>query len=249
MNNNQNIHQNQDAHPNASTPNASAPNALATDGVRRAMDWKTISLIIGAIVLVLFAVWMMIPKPASHSSAAASSSSSSAVASAPASQSTTAQASTSPSASAAVLDDAEIQRARSRAHEFVTAYYSQSWKDPHPANWAFRAGTYSTPEFRQKMIDQAEQQKADDPEWKRLVKARIAMNVQDEGEYIVFSQGTDESGAPMIKFTATLMVGRDARDPMEAVKPVREVKTIVLVRDFSGSWKVADYYNALGNNG
>lgn len=247
MNNNQNIHQNQDAHPNASAPNASN-GALATGGARRSMDWKTIAMIVGAIVLVLFAVWMMIPKPASHSSAAASSSSS-AVASAPASQSTTAQASSSPSASAAVLDEAEIQRARSRAHEFVTAYYSQSWKDPNPGNWAFRAGTYSTPEFRQKMIDQADQQKADDPEWKRLVKARIAMNVQDEGEYVVFSQGTDESGAPMIKFTATLMVGRDARDPMEAVKPVREVKTIVLVRDFSGSWKVADYYNALGNNG
>ena len=146
------------------------------------------------------------------------------------------------------MDEAEIQRARERAHEFVTAYYSQSWKDPDPANWAFRAGTFSTPEFRQKMIDQANQQKAEDREWKRLVKARIAMTVQDEGEYIVFSQGTDASGAPMIKFTATLMVGRDARDPMEAVKPVREVKTIVLVRDFSGSWKVADYYNALGNN-
>lgn len=247
MNNNQNIHQNQDAHPNASAPNASN-GALATGGARRSMDWKTIAMIVGAIVLVLFAVWMMIPKPASHSSAAASSSSS-AVASAPASQGTTAQASASPSASAAVLDEAEIQRARSRAHEFVTAYYSQSWKDPDPANWAFRAGTYSTPEFRQKMIDQASQQKADDPEWQRLVKARIAMNVQDEGEYVVFNQGTDESGAPMIKFTATLMVGRDARDPMEAVKPVREVKTIVLVRDFSGSWKVADYYNALGNNG
>ena len=241
MNNNQN----QDAHPNASN------GALATGGARRSMDWKTIAMIVGAIVLVLFAVWMMIPKPASNSSAAASSSS--AVASAPASQGTTSQASASPSpsasASAQALDEAEIQRARSRAHEFVTAYYSQSWKDPHPANWAFRAGTYSTPEFRQKMIDQADQQKADDPEWKRLVKARIAMNVQDEGEYVVFSQGTDESGAPMIKFTATLMVGRDARDPMEAVKPVREVKTIVLVRDFSGSWKVADYYNALGNNG
>lgn len=243
MNNNQN----QDAHPNASTPNTSpaSTDALATDGARRSMDWVTIALIVGAIGLGLFAVWMMMPKPASNTGAAASSAS--AAASAPASQSTT-TSQASPSASASALDEAEIQRARERAHEFVTAYYSQSWKDPDPANWAFRAGTFSTPEFRQKMIDQANQQKAEDREWKRLVKARIAMTVQDEGEYIVFSQGTDASGAPMIKFTATLMVGRDARDPMEAVKPVREVKTIVLVRDFSGSWKVADYYNALGNN-
>lgn len=245
MNNNQN----QDAHPNASTPNTSAAStdALAGQnaGARRSMDWVTIALIIGAIGLGLFAVWMMMPKPASNTGAAASSAS--AAASAPASQSTT-TSQASPSASASALDEAEIQRARERAHEFVTAYYSQSWKDPDPANWAFRAGTFSTPEFRQKMIDQANQQKAEDREWKRLVKARIAMTVQDEGEYIVFSQGTDASGAPMIKFTATLMVGRDARDPMEAVKPVREVKTIVLVRDFSGSWKVADYYNALGNN-
>lgn len=248
MNNNQN----QDAHPNASTPTESTASTASSDalagqnaGARRSMDWVTIALIIGAIGLGLFAVWMMMPKPASHSGAAASSAS--AAASAPASQSTT-TSQASPSASASALDEAEIQRARERAHEFVTAYYSQSWKDPDPANWAFRAGTFSTPEFRQKMIDQANQQKAEDREWKRLVKARIAMTVQDEGEYIVFSQGTDASGAPMIKFTATLMVGRDARDPMEAVKPVREVKTIVLVRDFSGSWKVADYYNALGNN-
>lgn len=249
MNNNQNNHQNQDAHPNASTPStapSASSDALAGQnaGTRRSMDWVTIALIVGAIGLGLFAVWMMMPKPASNTGAAASSAS--AAASAPASQSAVSQA--SPSASAEALDEAEIQRARERAHEFVTAYYSQSWKDPDPANWAFRAGTFSTPEFRQKMIDQAQQQKAEDREWKRLVKARIAMTVQDEGEYIVFSQGTDASGAPMIKFTATLMVGRDARDTMEAVKPVREVKTIVMVRDFSGSWKVADYYNALGNN-
>lgn len=252
MNNNQNNHQNQDAHPNASTPTPSTAPSASSDaladqnaGTRRSMDWVTIALIVGAIGLGLFAVWMMMPKPASNTGAAASSAS--AAASAPASQSTT-TSQASPSASASALDEAEIQRARERAHEFVTAYYSQSWKDPDPANWAFRAGTFSTPEFRQKMIDQAQQQKAEDREWKRLVKARIAMTVQDEGEYIVFSQGTDASGAPMIKFTATLMVGRDARDTMEAVKPVREVKTIVMVRDFSGSWKVADYYNALGNN-
>ena len=52
----------------------------------------------------------------------------------------------------------------------------------------------------------------------------------------------------MVKLTATLMVGRDAQDPLEAVKAVREVKTIVLVRDVTGVWKVADYYDALGNN-
>ena len=80
------------------------------------------------------------------------------------------------------------------------------------------------------------------------MKAKTAMTVQDKGEYIVFSQGTDASGAPMVKLTATLMVGRDAEDALEAVKAVREVKTIVLVRDVTGVWKVADYYDALGNN-
>lgn len=249
-------HQNASAHPttptntpsdstNALAPNALAPDALAGQaaGARRSVDWVTIALIVGAIGLGLFAVWMMIPKPA-HTSAPATSAS--AVASAPASQGAVSQA--SPSASAEGLDDAEIQRARERAHEFVTAYYSQSWKDPDPANWAFRAGAFSTAEFRQKMIDQAQQQKAEDREWKRLVKAKTAMTVQDKGEYILFSQGTDASGAPMVKLTATLMVGRDAQDPLEAVKAVREVKTIVLVRDFTGVWKVADYYDALGNN-
>ena len=52
----------------------------------------------------------------------------------------------------------------------------------------------------------------------------------------------------MVKLTATLMVGRDAEDALEAVKAVREVKTIVLIRDAAGVWKVADYYDALGNN-
>ena len=80
------------------------------------------------------------------------------------------------------------------------------------------------------------------------MKAKTAMTVQDKGEYILFSQGTDASGAPMVKLTATLMVGRDAQDPLEAVKAVREVKTIVLIRDAAGVWKVADYYDALGNN-
>lgn len=241
--------QNASAHPTTPTPTntpSDSTDALAGQaaGVRRSVDWMTIALIVGAIGLGLFAVWMMMPKPASHSGAAATSAS--AVTSAPASQGAVSQA--SPSASAEGLDDAEIQRARERAHEFVTAYYSQSWKDPDPANWAFRAGAFSTAEFRQKMIDQAQQQKAEDREWKRLVKAKTAMTVQDKGEYILFSQGTDASGAPMVKLTATLMVGRDAQDPLEAVKAVREVKTIVLVRDFTGVWKVADYYDALGNN-
>lgn len=251
QNQNQNQNQNASAHPTTPTntpsdsTDALAPDALAGQaaGARRAMDWVTIALIVGAIGLGLFAVWMMMPKP-THTSAPATSAPP--VASAPASQGAVAQA--SPSASAEGLDDAEIQRARERAHEFVTAYYSQSWKDPDPANWAFRAGAFSTPEFRQKMIDQAQQQKAEDREWKRLVKAKTSMTVQDKGEYILFSQGTDASGAPMVKLTATLMVGRDAQDPLEAVKAVREVKTIVLVRDFTGVWKVADYYDALGNN-
>lgn len=239
--------QNASAHTTTPSDSTDAP---ATDapagqaaGARRSVDWMTIALIVGAIGLGLFAVWMMMPKPV-HTSAPATSAPP--VASAPASQGAVSQA--SPSASAEGLDDAEIQRARERAHEFVTAYYSQSWKDPDPANWAFRAGAFSTAEFRQKMIDQAQQQKAEDREWKRLVKAKTAMTVQDKGEYIVFSQGTDASGAPMVKLTATLMVGRDAQDPLEAVKAVREVKTIVLVRDFTGVWKVADYYDALGNN-
>lgn len=247
---NQNQNQNASAHPTTPTAPTNTPSdstdALAGQavGARRSVDWMTIALIVGAIGLGLFAVWMMMPKPASHSGAAATSAP--AVTSAPASQGAVAQG--SPSASAEGLDDAEIQRARERAHEFVTAYYSQSWKDPDPANWAFRAGAFSTAEFRQKMIDQAQQQKAEDREWKRLVKAKTAMTVQDKGEYILFSQGTDASGAPMVKLTATLMVGRDAQDPLEAVKAVREVKTIVLVRDFTGVWKVADYYDALGNN-
>lgn len=241
--------QNASAHPTNTPSDSTDP--LATDalagqaaGARRSVDWMTIALIVGAIGLGLFAVWMMMPKPASHSGSPATSAP--AVASAPASQGAVSQA--SPSASAEGLDDAEIQRARERAHEFVTAYYSQSWRDADPANWAFRAGAFSTAEFRQKMIDQAQQQKAEDREWKRLVKAKTAMTVQDKGEYILFSQGTDASGAPMVKLTATLMVGRDAEDALEAVKAVREVKTIVLIRDAAGVWKVADYYDALGNN-
>ena len=158
-------HQNASAHTTTPTNTPSdSTDAPATDalagqaaGARRSVDWMTIALIVGAIGLGVFAVWMMMPKPASHSGAAATSAS--AVASAPASQGAVSQA--SPSASAEGLDDAEIQRARERAHEFVTAYYSQSWKDPDPANWAFRAGAFSTAEFRQKMIDQAQQQKAE----------------------------------------------------------------------------------------
>lgn len=255
-NNPEHQNQNTNAHPTAPTntpsdsTDALAPDALADqaagDGEAsgRSVDWMTIALIVAAVGLGVFAVWMMMPKPASHSGSPATSAP--AVTSAPANQGTVSQ--TSPSASTEGLDEAEIQRARERAHEFVTAYYSQSWKDPDPANWAFRAGAFSTAEFRQKMIDQAQQQKAEDREWKRLVKAKTAMTVQDKGEYILFSQGTDASGAPMVKLTATLMVGRDAQDPLEAVKAVREVKTIVLVRDFTGVWKVADYYDALGNN-
>lgn len=246
-------HQNQNTNAPHTTPTntpSDSTDALADqaagDGEAsgRSVDWMTIALIVAAVGLGVFAVWMMMPKPASHSGSPATSAP--AVTSAPANQGTVSQ--TSPSASTEGLDEAEIQRARERAHEFVTAYYSQSWKDPDPANWAFRAGAFSTAEFRQKMIDQAQQQKAEDREWKRLVKAKTAMTVQDKGEYILFSQGTDASGAPMVKLTATLMVGRDAQDPLEAVKAVREVKTIVLVRDFTGVWKVADYYDALGNN-
>ena len=161
--------------PNPEPQNASAPHTTPTNtpsdstdplagqaaGARRSVDWLTIALIVGAIGLGVFAVWMMMPKPASHSGSPATSAP--AVTSAPASQGTVTQA--SPSTSAEGLDDAEIQRARERAHEFVTAYYSQSWKDPDPANWAFRAGAFSTAEFRQKMIDQAQQQKAEDREW------------------------------------------------------------------------------------
>ena len=245
-NNPEHQNQNASAHTIPTNTPSDSTDALADQaaGARRSVDWVTIALIVGAIGLGLFAVWMMMPKPASHSGAAATSAP--AVTSAPASQGTVSQA--SPSASTEGLDEAEIQRARERAHEFVTAYYSQSWKDPDPANWAFRAGAFSTAEFRQKMIDQAQQQKAEDREWKRLVKAKTAMTVQDKGEYILFSQGTDASGAPMVKLTATLMIGRDAEDALEAVKAVREVKTIVLIRDVAGVWKVADYYDALGNN-
>ena len=226
------------------TPDDSSP-ALADQnaGARRSVDWVTIILILAAIGLGIFAVWNMVKKPA-HTSTPATSAP--AVVSAPAHQGTVAQA--SPSASTGGLDEAEIQRARERAHEFVTAYYSQSWKDADPANWAFRAAAFTTPEYGQKLMDQGKQQKAEDREWKRLVKAKTAMTVQDKGEYILFSQGTDASGAPVVKLTATLMVGRDAEDPLEAVKAVREVKTIVLVRDATGVWKVADYYDALGNN-
>ncbi len=246
MTNPEHQNQNASAHPTTPTPETPEPatptntpsdstDALAGQaaGARRSVDWVTIALIVGAIGLGLFAVWMMIPKPA-HTSAPATSAPP--VASAPASQGTVAQA--SPSASTEGLDEAEIQRARERAHEFVTAYYSQSWKDPDPANWAFRAATFTTPEYGQKLMDQGKQQKAEDREW----------TVQDKGEYILFSQGTDASGAPMVKLTATLMVGRDAEDALEAVKAVREVKTIVLIRDAAGVWKVADYYDALGNN-
>lgn len=130
----------------------------------------------------------------------------------------------------------------------MTAYYSQSWKDASPSEWAGRAAAFATDDYGQKLTAEAQQQKAEDREWKRLVKAKTAMTVQDKGEYILFSQGTDASGAPMVKLTATLMVGRDAEDALEAVKAVREVKTIVLVRDVTGVWKVADYYDALGNN-
>lgn len=254
MNNPNPEHQNQNASAHTTTPTntpSDSTDPLATDaladqaaGARRSVDWLTIALIVGAIGLGVFAVWMMMPKPASHSGSPATSAS--AVASAPASQGAVLQA--SPSASTGGLDEAEIQRARERAHEFVTAYYSQSWKDASPSEWAGRAAAFATDDYGQKLTAEAQQQKAEDREWKRLVKAKTAMTVQDKGEYIVFSQGTDASGAPMVKLTATLMVGRDAEDALEAVKAVREVKTIVLVRDFTGVWKVADYYDALGNN-
>lgn len=228
--------------PDDSSP-ALADQVAAGEGSRRSVDWVTIILILAAIGLGIFALWNMVKKPA-HTSAPATSAP--AVASAPASQGAVLQA--SPSASTGGLDEAEIQRARERAHEFVTAYYSQSWKDASPSEWAGRAAAFATDDYGQKLTAEAQQQKAEDREWKRLVKAKTAMTVQDKGEYIVFSQGTDASGAPMVKLTATLMVGRDAQDPLEAVKAVREVKTIVLVRDFTGVWKVADYYDALGNN-
>ena len=125
-------HQSQNASAHTTTPTNTPSDSTdppATDapagqaaGARRSVDWLTIALIVGAIGLGVFAVWMMMPKPASHSGAAATSAP--AVASAPASQGAVSQA--SPSASAEGLDDAEIQRARERAHEFVTAYYSQS---------------------------------------------------------------------------------------------------------------------------
>lgn len=228
--------------PDDSSP-ALADQVAAGEGSRRSVDWVTIILILAAIGLGIFAVWNMVKKPA-HTSAPATSAP--AVASAPASQGAVLQA--SPSASTGGLDEAEIQRARERAHEFVTAYYSQSWKDASPSEWAGRAAAFATDDYGQKLTAEAQQQKAEDREWKRLVKAKTAMTVQDKGEYIVFSQGTDASGAPMVKLTATLMVGRDAEDALEAVKAVREVKTIVLVRDVTGVWKVADYYDALGNN-
>lgn len=228
--------------PDDSSP-ALADQVAAGEGSRRSVDWVTIILILAAIGLGIFALWNMVKKPA-HTSAPATSAP--AVASAPASQGAVLQA--SPSASTGGLDEAEIQRARERAHEFVTAYYSQSWKDASPSEWAGRAAAFATDDYGQKLTAEAQQQKAEDREWKRLVKAKTAMTVQDKGEYIVFSQGTDASGAPMVKLTATLMVGRDAEDALEAVKAVREVKTIVLVRDATGVWKVADYYDALGNN-
>lgn len=251
----QNQNQNASAHPTTPTPapptasDDSSP-ALATDarageelaGARRSADWVTIALIAAALGLGVFAVWMMMPKSEPHSGAAATSAP--AVASAPTSQGTISQASPSTKG----LDDAEIQRARERAHEFVTAYYSQSWRDTSPSDWAGRAAAFTTDGYGQKLTAEAQQQKAEDREWKRLVKAKTAMTVQDRGEYILFSQGTDASGAPMVKLTATLMVGRDAEDALEAVKAVREVKTIVLIRDAAGVWKVADYYDALGNN-
>lgn len=228
--------------PDDSSP-ALADQVAAGEGSRRSVDWVTIILILAAIGLGIFALWNMVKKPA-HTSTPATSAP--AVVSAPAHQGTVAQA--SPSASTGGLDEAEIQRARERAHEFVTAYYSQSWKDASPSEWAGRAAAFATDDYGQKLTAEAQQQKAEDREWKRLVKAKTAMTVQDKGEYIVFSQGTDASGAPMVKLTATLMVGRDAEDALEAVKAVREVKTIVLVRDVTGVWKVADYYDALGNN-
>lgn len=228
--------------PDDSSP-ALADQVAAGEGSRRSVDWATIILILAAIGLGIFALWNMVKKPA-HTSTPATSAP--AVASAPASQGAVLQA--SPSASTGGLDEAEIQRARERAHEFVTAYYSQSWKDASPSEWAGRAAAFATDDYGQKLTAEAQQQKAEDREWKRLVKAKTAMTVQDKGEYIVFSQGTDASGAPMVKLTATLMVGRDAEDALEAVKAVREVKTIVLVRDVTGVWKVADYYDALGNN-
>lgn len=228
--------------PDDSSP-ALADQVAAGEGSRRSVDWVTIILILAAIGLGIFALWNMVKKPA-HTSTPATSAP--AVASAPASQGAVLPA--SPSASTGGLDEAEIQRARERAHEFVTAYYSQSWKDASPSEWAGRAAAFATDDYGQKLTAEAQQQKAEDREWKRLVKAKTAMTVQDKGEYIVFSQGTDASGAPMVKLTATLMVGRDAEDALEAVKAVREVKTIVLVRDVTGVWKVADYYDALGNN-
>lgn len=228
--------------PDDSSP-ALADQVAAGEGSRRSVDWVTIILILAAIGLGIFALWNMVKKPA-HTSTPATSAP--AVASAPASQGAVLQA--SPSASTGGLDEAEIQRARERSREFVTAYYSQSWKDASPSEWAGRAAAFATDDYGQKLTAEAQQQKAEDREWKRLVKAKTAMTVQDKGEYIVFSQGTDASGAPMVKLTATLMVGRDAEDALEAVKAVREVKTIVLVRDVTGVWKVADYYDALGNN-
>lgn len=226
-------------------PDSSSPALADQDtGARRSVDWVTIALIAAAIGLGVFAVWMMMPKPASHSGTAATSAPAPAVASAPASQGTIPQASPSTEG----LDEAEIQRARERGHEFVAAYYSQSWKDASPSEWAGRAAAFTTDDYGQKLTAEAQQQKAEDREWKRLVRAKTAMTVQDRGEYILFSQGTDASGKPMVKLTATLMVGRDAEDALEAVKAVREVKTIVLIRDAAGVWKVADYYDALGNN-
>ena len=86
------------------------------------------------------------------------------------------------------------------------------------SDWAGRAAAFTTDDYGQKLTAEAQQQKAEDREWKRLVKAKTAMTVQDRGEYLVFSQGTDASGAPMVKLTATLMVGRDAEDALEAVR-------------------------------
>ena len=231
------------AAPGATAAPAGRYTAGEEAGTRRLVDWVTIALIVVAVGLGVFALWMMHQKPARTSAPATSAP---AVAAAPASGGNALHA--SPSALTEGLGGVEIQRARTRAHEFITAYYSQSWKDPDPANWAFRAAAFTTDDYGQKLTTDAQQQKAEDREWKRLVKAKTVMTVQDRGAYILLNQGTDTSGAPILKFTATLMVGRDAEDPLEAVKAVREVKTIVLVRDLTGVWKVADYYDALGNN-
>ena len=69
--------QNASAHTTTPSDSTDAP---ATDapagqaaGARRSVDWMTIALIVGAIGLGVFAVWMMMPKPASHSGSPATS--------------------------------------------------------------------------------------------------------------------------------------------------------------------------------